>query len=101
MGKINEELWFEKRLPEITDKWQEFYDQVFERGTLDRKSKELIALAVSTVNRCEHCTTSHINKAKKFGATKAEIAEAISIAWLISGGTQVYWMKDQYEKYLG
>jgi AhpD family alkylhydroperoxidase len=43
----------------------------------DAKTRELIALAVAITLRCDGCITVHTAAAKKLGATKDEIAEAL------------------------
>lgn len=96
-----QQSWFETLAPEMAKQWKQFHDSVYESGELDSKSKELIAAAASTVGRCPHCTKGHIQKAKKQGATKQEIAETFMITSLISSGTELHWMLDDYEELLG
>ncbi|HUN55014.1 MAG TPA: carboxymuconolactone decarboxylase family protein [Smithella sp.] len=68
---------------------------------LDSKTKELIRLAVSSVFRCNYCTEHHIKGAFSEGATKEEISEALLLASLQAAGTQLYWNRDLFERYLG
>lgn len=96
-----QQSWFEKLAPEMAKQWEQFHDSVYESGELDGKSKELIAAAASTVGRCPHCTRGHIQKAQAQGATKQEIAETFMITSLISSGTELHWMLDDYEELLG
>lgn len=95
------QAWFEAQAPEMANAWNRFLDSVYETGELDRKSKELIAAAASTVSRCRHCTKGHIRKAQELGASKEEISEAFMITALISSGTELHWMLDDYEDLLG
>jgi AhpD family alkylhydroperoxidase len=53
-------------------------------GALDRKTKELIALAVSTVNRSEYCSLAHETVAMMMGATEQEINETRQVVELFS-----------------
>ncbi len=92
--------WFARRAPAIAAKWQAFHDTVYEKGRLDRKTKELIAAAAATFNRCAHCTRSHIQKAQEHGATKEEVAEALMMAGLLASGTQLHWMLEDYQELL-
>jgi len=96
-----QQSWFEALTPEMASQWKQFHDSVYESGGLDTKSKELIAAAASTVGRCPHCTRGHIQKAQAQGATKQEIAETFMITSLISSGTELHWMLDDYEELLG
>ena len=55
-------------------------------GQLDAKTRELIALAVAISLRCDGCITVHAAEAKKHGATKEEIAEALGTAISVNAG---------------
>lgn len=94
------DYWFGKRAGEQADGWYEFFKAVDEQGVLDPKTKELIAVAAGTLMRCRHCCTMHVAAAKKAGASKEEIAEAIMVAAMIASGSQLFWL-DDYEKLLG
>lgn len=53
-------------------------------SAIDRKTKEMIALAVSLVNRCEYCSASHENMALMAGATEKELGVVKQIVELFS-----------------
>ena len=55
-------------------------------GRLDAKTRELIALAAAISLRCDGCITVHIEAARKTGATKEEIAEALGVAVSVNAG---------------
>jgi AhpD family alkylhydroperoxidase len=55
-------------------------------GVLDKKTKELLALAIGISQRCVDCIGFHIQGAVKQGATRDEIAETISVAIIMGGG---------------
>ncbi len=55
-------------------------------GHLDAKIRELIALAVAVTLRCDGCITVHAEAARKLGATKEEIAEALGVAVSVNAG---------------
>lgn len=55
-------------------------------GTLDAKTRELIALAVAVTTRCEGCIGSHAMAAVKAGATEAEVSEALGTAIAMNAG---------------
>lgn len=58
-------------------------------GALERKTKELLALAVGIARTCEGCVISHARGAFKAGATREEIAEACGVAIMMNGGPGV------------
>ena len=65
--------------PEIMKPYMRFYKATYERGHLDRKTKELVAIAASLVSGCKGCLEGHLKKAIKFGATRGEISETIAV----------------------
>lgn len=95
-----DQRWFEKHAPQMADGWWEYYKSTEEDGALDKKTKALIAVAVVVKGRCKHCTESRIKKALAAGASKKEIAETITFTGLLSSGTDLFWAKDVYDKYL-
>lgn len=56
---------------------------------LDDKTRELIALAVAISLRCDGCIAVHTAAARKLGATKEEIAEALGVATSINAGAAI------------
>jgi AhpD family alkylhydroperoxidase len=55
-------------------------------GTLGDKTRELISLAVAISLRCDGCITTHVAAARKAGATKEDIAEALGVAISVNAG---------------
>src|ERR1700745_4471783 len=51
-----------------------------EDGKIPRKYRELIAIAVAHTTQCVYCIEVHTKKAKKAGASKEEVAEAVLLA---------------------
>ena len=67
----------------------EFYQETYKKTILDRKTKELIAIAASLGFKCQGCLEGHIKKAKKFGATPEEISESIAVAMGVGAASVV------------
>ena len=97
----DDKRWFEKRAPQMAKGWWDFYNATESEGALDKKTKALIAVAIGLHGRCPHCTESRIKKALALDISKEEIAETIMVTSLLSSGTDLFWVKDIYEKYLG
>lgn len=66
-----------------------FYHETYKSSQIDRKNKELIAIAASLGFQCEGCLMGHLEKALKYGATREEISEAISIAMGVAAASVV------------
>jgi AhpD family alkylhydroperoxidase len=58
-------------------------------GALDRKIKELMALAIAVSGQCDACIAYHARGAGKAGATRQEIAETLAVAIQMGGGPAV------------
>ncbi len=63
-------------------------------GALDRKTKELIALAIAVSGRCDACIGYHARGAGRAGASRQEVAEAIAVAVQLGGGPAVNYAAD-------
>jgi AhpD family alkylhydroperoxidase len=55
-------------------------------GHLDAKTRELIALAAAISLRCDGCISVHTAAARKLGASKEEIAEALGLGISVNAG---------------
>lgn len=55
-------------------------------GVLDKKTKELIALALGVAAHCDGCIGFHVQSLVKLGASRAEIAETLGMAVYMGGG---------------
>ncbi len=78
-------------LPETAEAFEQMRNSIFKDGYLDLKTKELIAVVSSVLMRCQFCVDAHSKRAIDAGATKEEIAEAISVAMFVAAGSQIGW----------
>lgn len=63
-------------------------------GTLDKKTKELLALAISVAIRCEGCVAYHARGAHRTGASRQEVAETLGVAVQMGGGPSLNYASD-------
>jgi AhpD family alkylhydroperoxidase len=75
--------------PRFRELYFKFYKETYKPSHLDRKTKELIAIAASLSAHCQGCLEGHIQKALKMGATREEIGETIAIALGVSAASVV------------
>lgn len=75
-----------RAIPDVYKGWSALSSAAFADGALDRKTKELIALAIGVVEGCDGCVASHGQAAARAGATPQEAAEAIGVTFLMHGG---------------
>lgn len=63
-------------------------------GQLDKKTKELIALAIGITQRCDGCIGFHAKALTGLGATRAEVAEVAAMAVYMGGGPALMYAAD-------
>ena len=59
--------------PEVLKRFVPLYAAVTGPGAVDRRTKELVYLAVSYANECPYCTAAHVASGKKAGITEEEM----------------------------
>jgi AhpD family alkylhydroperoxidase len=75
-----------RAIPEVYEGYRRLHEATFAPGALDRKTKELIALAIAVTRECDGCIASHARGAARGGATVGEVAEALGVAIAMNGG---------------
>ena len=72
---------------------------VYKKGELPQKTKELMGLVASTVLRCDDCITYHIVQCKKFDITDGEFEEALSVALIVGGSIVIPHLRRAFEQW--
>lgn len=80
-----------QHIPEVYAGYAELSKAAMTDGALERKTKELIALAIGVVEHCDGCIASHAQGAARAGATEQEVAEAIGVTFMMHGGPATVW----------
>jgi len=55
-------------------------------GSLDKKTRELLALAIAVTQRCQPCINLHIEALMKVGATREELGSCLAMCVQMGGG---------------
>lgn len=76
-------------LPDVMKGFGDLARAASRDGALDKKTKELIALALGVAAHCDACIGFHVQALVKLGATKAELEEALGMAIYMGGGPSV------------
>ncbi len=63
-------------------------------GALDKKTKELIALAIGVATRCDGCIGFHSKALVELGATREEVEETLAMAIYMGGGPSLMYAAD-------
>ena len=69
--------------------WEDVKNLMVKDTIIDKKTKEMIYMAVSITNNCSYCTHSHTATAKKLGMTREEHSEFLSIVALAAKTNQL------------
>jgi AhpD family alkylhydroperoxidase len=76
-----------RQIPETWGAFGELHAAAVRDGALPGRVKELMALLVAVVKRCDGCIAYHAKAAARAGATHEEVAETLGVALLMDGGT--------------
>ena len=64
------------------------------RGAMDKKTKELVALAIGVTQRCDGCIGYHTKALKELGASREEIVELLMMCVYMGGGPALMYAAD-------
>ena len=81
-------------VPETMDGFSALSRAATADGALDKKTKELIALAIGVTQRCDGCIGFHTKALKSLGATKEEISEVLGMCVYMGGGPALMYAAD-------
>ena len=95
-----------KDIPDTMQAFSALAQAATRDGALDRKTKELIALALGVAARCDGCIGFHTEALVKLGATRQQVEETLGMAVYMGGGPSLMYAADalaayeQFEKQL-
>lgn len=72
-------------------------------GALDKKTKEMIALAIGVYSRCDGCIGFHAETLVEMGVTRKEFEEVLGVAVYMGGGPSLMYAADAimaYEQFI-
>jgi AhpD family alkylhydroperoxidase len=75
-----------KDIPDTMQAFSALAAAATREGALDKKTKELIALALGVAARCEGCIGFHAEALVRLGATRQEVEETLGMAVYMGGG---------------
>jgi len=93
-----------KDIPDTMQAFSAMAQAATRDGALDRKTKELIALALGVAARCDGCIGFHTEALVKLGATRQEVEETLGMAVYMGGGPSLMYAADAiaaYEQFEG
>ena len=73
----------------LKEVWTDVKNIMTKETLIDKKTKEMIYMAVSITNNCSYCTHSHTASAKKLGMSDEEHSEFLKIVALAAKTNQL------------
>ena len=73
----------------LKEVWTDVKNIMTKETLIDKKTKEMIYMAVSITNNCSYCTHSHTASAKKLGMSDKEYSEFLRIVALAAKTNQL------------
>lgn len=90
---------------EQVDAWMNWLEAATKPGVIDKKTKELIGVAIAAYSRSEYSIVLRVNTALEAGATREEVMESAMVAAAFGGGPSltsiVSLLKDSIDEFEG
>jgi AhpD family alkylhydroperoxidase len=84
---ISEELAkMRQEIPDVMQGFSQLAQAATKDGALDKKTKELIAMALAVANRCGGCIGFHAQALIKLKTSRQEFLETLGMAIYMGGG---------------
>jgi len=78
-----------EEVPDLAEKFFDYYGAVFAEGELTEREKALIALAVAHTIQCPYCIDAYTQACLEKGSNLTEMTEAVHVATAIRGGASL------------
>jgi len=88
-----------KDIPDTMQAFSALAQAATRDGALDKKTKELIALALGVAARCDGCIGFHTEALVRLGATRQEVQETLGMAVYMGGGPSLMYAADAISAY--
>jgi AhpD family alkylhydroperoxidase len=90
----------EREAPNLYAGFNDLMKAYYKPSAMDRKNKELCAVAVSVATRCIPCLANHATNAMKAGASRDEVIDAAAIGVEFGGGPSFVVVREHLLQFL-
>lgn len=93
-----------KEIPDVMSGFSSMTVAATKDGALDKKTKELIALALGVAEHCDGCIGFHVQTLIKLGVTREELLETLGMAIYMGGGPSLMYAAEAvraFEEFTG
>lgn len=88
-----------KEMPEVMAGFSALAAAATKDGALDKKTKELIAMALAVANHCPGCIGFHSQALVKLKASREELMETLGMAVYMGGGPSLMYAAEALEAF--
>ena len=88
-----------KEMPELMAGFSALSQAATKEGALDKKSKELIAMALAVANHCPGCIGFHSQALVKLKTSREELLETLGMAIYMGGGPSLMFAAEALEAF--
>lgn len=88
-----------KEIPDVMNGFSAMAQAATKDGVLDKKTKELIALALGVAARCDGCIGFHVKALVTLSMTRGELLETLGMAIYMGGGPSLMYAADALQAY--
>lgn len=93
LGKLRKEM------PEVMAGFAALGSAATKDGALDKKTKELLAMALAVAKQCEGCIGFHAQTLVKLQTSRAEFIETLGMAVYMGGGPSLMYAAEALEAF--
>lgn len=86
-------------LPDTSKGFSALAQAAIRDGALDKKTRELIAMALAVAARCDPCLGFHAQALVKLGCTRAEFEDMLAVCVYMGGGPSLMYAANALAAY--
>ena len=90
---------FHKEMPDVMSAFSSLSKAATKDGVLDKKNKELIAIALAVATRCPGCIGFHSQTLVKLKTSREELMETLAMAIYMGGGPSLMYAAEALEAF--
>ena len=88
-----------KEMPDVMAGFSALAQAASKDGVLDKKTKELLAMALAVANHCPGCIGFHSQALVKLKTSREELLETLSMAIYMGGGPSLMYAAEALEAF--
>lgn len=88
-----------KSMPDVMQAFGGLSKAATADGALDKKTKELIALAIGIAKQCQGCIGFHTQALVKYGVTREEFQDMLGMAVYMGGGPSLMYAAEAMQAF--